>query len=76
MKRIFALIISVFMLCAAVFLVSCDYQDTVDSARENLMDTTKDLLDPFLNQAKSSTVDQDATDVQSSQDDDRQDINK
>lgn len=76
MKRIFALIIAVFMLCAAVFLVSCDYQDTVDSARENLMDTTKDLLDPFLNQAKSSTVDQDATDVQSSQDDDRQDINK
>lgn len=60
MKRILALLTAALILCMGVFLVSCNYQDTVDSARSNLMETTKDLLDPFLNQTKSSTENDEA----------------
>ena len=63
MKRILALLTATFMLCMGVFLVSCNYQDTVDSARNNLMETSKDLLDPFLNQTKSSTENGGGNDV-------------
>ena len=54
MKRAAALILMAFVLCLSLLLASCDYQESVDSARQNLMDSAKDLLDPFLNQTKSS----------------------
>lgn len=56
MKRIFALIIVAFTLCLTLFLASCDYQESVDSARADLMDSAKELLDPFLNQTKPSNT--------------------
>ena len=58
MKRAFALIISAFILCFTLFLASCDYQESIDSARADLMDSAKDLLDPFLNQTSSSAQNQ------------------
>ena len=61
MKRFMALILCAVFSFSLLFLYSCDYQDQVDSARSDLMETAKDLLDPFLNQSKptedSGTVD-------------------
>lgn len=56
MKKIIAL----FLLCSLLFALaiaftSCDFQDDVDSLRSDLMEGAKDLLDPFLNRAESST---------------------
>ena len=50
MKKFFALLILASMLCLSIILASCDVQETVDSARSNLMETSKELFDPFLNQ--------------------------
>ena len=60
MKRVIALLLCAVFSFTLLFVCSCDYQDKVDSARSNLMETAKDLLDPFLNQSKpteNSTVD-------------------
>ena len=61
MKRVVALLLCAVFSFTLLFLCSCDYQDQVDSARSDLMETAKDLLDPFLNQSKptegSGTVD-------------------
>ncbi len=61
MKRIFVLITALLTLCFTLFLTSCDYQESVDSARADLMESAKELLDPFLNQTKSSQVSSNAT---------------
>ena len=67
MKKLISLLLLVSIVVLSLLLVSCEYQDTVDSARSNLMDTAKDLLDPFLNQAGSSTnQDDDNSDAQKS----------
>ena len=44
-----------------ISFASCDYQDTVDSARSELMEAAKDLLDPFLNRSESQ-VEEEPTD--------------
>ena len=63
MKRFFAIILCVLSLCAVLTLASCDYQESIDSVRADMMDTAKDLLDPFLNEAEESTVDSSGTDA-------------
>lgn len=54
MKRLIALIISALLLVSVFALTSCD-QEAVDNARSDLLDTSKDLLDPFFNRQESST---------------------
>lgn len=55
MKRIFALLFSISLLFSVFAFTACDIQETVDSARSNLMESAKDLLDPFLNQNPSES---------------------
>ena len=67
MKKILALLlICSLLLVSALAFTSCDYQETVDSARSELMDAAKDLLDPFLNRSEShvteSSVQSESTD--------------
>lgn len=64
MKKFLALLILAFMLCSILALSSCDYQDSIDSTMDNLKDTSKDLLDPFLNKSEgeSSTNSQGSSD--------------
>ena len=65
MKKISIFIVFALMLSLAFIFTSCD-QETVDSARSELMDTCVDLLGPFLKEATettvSSTTDSGATD--------------
>lgn len=62
MKKIVALLLACSLLLAlALSFASCDYQDTVDSARSELMEAAKDLLDPFLNRSESQ-VEEEPTD--------------
>lgn len=68
MKKFFALILVAFALCFTLFLASCDYKETVDSAREDLMDAAKDWLDPFLNQQAASSNSGTASSVSDSAD--------
>ena len=57
MKKIFALLlVCSLLLTLALLSTSCDYQAEVDSARTELMNTAKDLLDPFLNRSESHTT--------------------
>ena len=57
MKKIFALLLACSLLLTLTLLsTSCDYQAEVDSARTELMNTAKDLLDPFLNRSESHTT--------------------
>ena len=74
MKRIVALVLCAVFSFSLLFLYSCDYQDQVDSARSDLMETAKDLLDPFLNQTNSEIDNSDINDVNSSQDNGTQNV--
>ena len=57
MKKIFALLLACsLLLTLALLSTSCDFQGEVDSVRTELMDTAKDLLDPFLNRSESHTT--------------------
>lgn len=56
MKKLLALVFCVIFSFTLISLASCDYQEAVDSARSNLMETAKDLLDPLLNQSGSSSA--------------------
>ena len=54
MKKIVALLLlSSLLLFTAMAFTSCDFQAEVDSARTELMNTAKSLLDPFLNRSES-----------------------
>lgn len=50
MKKIIALVLCTISICA--LLCSCNYQDAVDSVRTELMNTSKDLLDPFFKESQ------------------------
>ena len=54
MKKIIALVLCTISICA--LLCSCNYQDAVDSVRTELMNTSKDLLDPFFKESTESTA--------------------
>ena len=54
MKKIIALVLCTISICA--LLCSCNYQDAVDSVRTELMNTSKDLLDPFFKESQESTA--------------------
>ena len=63
MKRLIALIISALLLGSVFALTSCD-QESVDNARSELLDTSKDLLDPFFNRQESSSTDSERVDTE------------
>lgn len=54
MKRLITIILSALLILTALALTSCD-QESVDNALDNLINTGKDLLDPFFRVAESSS---------------------
>lgn len=55
MKKLVALLICLILICTVFAFTSCEYQDSVDSVRSDLMDSAKEMLDPFLNQSNGSS---------------------
>ena len=55
MRKFVAIILCILTVCLVFAFTGCDYQESIDSVRSDLMDGAKDMLDPFLNQSDGST---------------------
>lgn len=49
MKKVLVVLLCILTVCLVFAFTGCDYQESIDSARSDLMDSAKDMLDPFLN---------------------------